>query len=204
MQYGNIWHLNKAGLTSKQFNDYWRSSVSDIAEETCFSEIEIKTVINSISKTPVEFCGAVKKNCFDETDIDVFKNYPFIKLCDNTVIPINNRLAENLLFTNLFYKIVDSDKEHSDGFRRNFGEEFETYVTNLARIITESGNNDCIIQGEFSYSKNRKAGNNLSPDLMIIYPKKKQVIVFEVKSAQILNAYNKNFSDKESYEKHEP
>ena len=110
-------------------------------------------------------------------------------------------MAENLIFTNLFYKIVDSNKECSADFRRVFGDEFEVYVTSFAKIITESGNNDCVIQDEFSYSKNRKAGNNRSPDLMIIYPEKKQVIVFEVKSAQILNTYNKDFSDKESYEK---
>lgn len=201
VRYGNIWHLNNEGLTNTQFNDYWRSSVSDIAEETHFADSEIKAVLNSISKTPDEFHKAVENNCFEETDIDFLKNYPFIRFCDNTVIPINNRCAENLIFTNLFYKIVDLNKNHSDDFRRVFGDEFEAYVTNYAKIITESGNNDCIIQDEFPYSKNRKAGNNLSPDLMIVYPEKKQVIVFEVKSAQILNTYNIDFSDKGSYEK---
>lgn len=201
VRYGNIWYLNQEGLTCTQLDNYWRSSISNIAKETNFADNEIKTVLDSISKTPIEFYEVVKLNSFEETDIDIFKNYPFIRFWDNTVIPINNRLAENLLFTNLFYKIVDSNREHSDDFRRTFGDEFEAYVINFARIIPESGNNDCIIQNEFSYSKNRKAGNNLSPDLMIIYSEKKQVIVFEVKSAQILNAYNKDFSDKEAYEK---
>lgn len=201
VRYENIWHLNQTGLTSVQLNNYWRSSISDIAEETHFAEKEIKTVLDSISKTPVEFCKAVENNSLDVTDIDVFKNFPFVKLYDNTVIPINNRLAGNLIFTNLFYKIVDSNNAHSADFRRIFGGEFESYITSFARIITESGNNDCIIQDEFCYSKNRKAGNNRSPDLMIVYPEKKQVIVFEVKSAQILNTYNKDFSDKDSYEK---
>ena len=171
VRYGNMWRLNHAGLTSSQLNNYWRSPISDIALETNFTEDKIKTVLNSISKTPVEFCKAVGNKCFD-VEIIYLRILRIIKICDNTVISINGRLAENLIFTNLFYKIVDSNTEQSANLRRIFGGEFEVYVANFAKIITDSGNNDYIIQDEFAYSKNRKAGNNLSPDLMMIYSEK--------------------------------
>ena len=70
VRYGNIWHLDQGGLTSTQLNNYWKSSIANITEETNFADSEIKTVLNSISKTPAEFYEVVKNNCFEETDID--------------------------------------------------------------------------------------------------------------------------------------
>ncbi len=200
VRYGNIWVINHDGFTSSQFTAYWKSSSSDIAEETNFEESSILKVVNCISKGFYSFQKEAINNSFDYTNINVFKNFPFLRLEDGSIIPINNRLSENLIFYNLFYKIADADKKMSERFRCDFGKEFENYVTKLASIVAESGNNDCIIQTEFTYSKNRKAGANKSPDLMIVYPENKQVIVFEVKSAQILDAYNRNYSNKEAYE----
>ena len=79
VRYENMWRLNHTGLTSSQLNNYWRSSISDIALETHFTEDKIKTVLNSISKTPVEFCKAVGNKCFDVEIIDIFKNSPYYK-----------------------------------------------------------------------------------------------------------------------------
>lgn len=200
VRYGNIWGINKDGLNNEQLMMYWKSFPTDIAEETNFDQEDILKVINIISKDFRSFKNEVGNEYLNYINIDNFKNSPFLKLKDESIVPINNRLAENLIFYNLFYKIVDLDKNNSDSFRQDFGKEFECYIVNLALEIQEQ-NKDCIIQEEFAYSINRKKQNNKSPDLMIIYPDKKEVIVFEVKSAQILDAYNKEYTNKELYTK---
>lgn len=202
VRYNNICQINTNGMEDKfQFLNYWKTNSINIAEETTFKIQDILKVVECISRTPEEIKKEFNNqldNILNSSKIDIFKNFPFIKL-NNMIIPINNILSENLIFTNLFYKISDSNKKISSEFRSSFGYEFEKYVYNLAEMIKEFGNRDCIIEKEFTYKINKKGEECKSPDLMLIYPDKKQVIVFEVKGAQILNAFNKDYKDKISY-----
>ncbi|TON84894.1 hypothetical protein CGH47_24370, partial [Vibrio parahaemolyticus] len=61
-----------------------------------------------------------------------FCNQPLLKLNDGTYVPIDGKLFEDILFNNLFYKLLDMTPKK---FMSDFGECFENYVT---RLITKS------------------------------------------------------------------
>mgnify|MGYP006916113644 CR=1 FL=1 len=200
VRYGNLWEFYPGGIKNTDLLAYWKSNSGNIADGTNFNSETIEKVLSVISCKPDELKTFCNEHLFDG-NIDFFRNYPFVQLSKDLYVPINDRLSQNLLFNNLFYKILDANKSSSGDFLSNYGKEFERYVYELALLINQSGNDKCIVQKEFTFKTTRKEGLNKSPDVMIVYPQTKQVIVFEVKSARILEKFNKSYSDKDSYEK---
>ena len=121
-------------------------------------------------------------------------------------IPIDGTFIENLIFNNLFYKILDiqKDKKEKSSFMSDFGIPFENYVSNLISFTCENNkvyNYTYIPEFTYKYQKNKLK----SPDVMIFDSQNNVLLVIEVKSARVLNtvttSVNTDMEIEASYEK---
>ena len=161
------------------FNPYdvsvWKIRINDEFYINAKPDL-VRNVLDSISISlnDTSDLGDDSRNMLD------FCNQPLLKLNDETYIPIDGKLFEDILFHNLFYKLLDMTPKK---FMSDFGGCFENYVT---RLITKS----CALNAsyefipEFKYNKNQ----NKSPDAIIYNSDSNTALVVEVKSARVLHS----------------
>lgn len=136
----------------------------------------VEKILDSISISLNDACEVGH----DPRNVLTFCNQPLLKLNDGTYVPIDGKLFEDMLFNNLFYKLLDMTPKK---FMSDFGVGFENYVT---KLITESltFNKHYEFIPEFKYNKNQ----NKSPDAIIYNAHSNTALVIEVKSARVLHS----------------
>lgn len=172
------------------FNN-WAVTVDDIAGYLSIPAAVVGDIIRLISLPAFGFKNIEFKS-ISESEVKLFSNTPYLMLADDKYVPADGKLAENLTFYNLFYKVKRAARNKNQ-FMRDYGRAFETYVAGMVnKACQEKGpiNYQFIEEFEFGQPQVRRSSDAYISfyDPMI---KKEIVIVFEVKSARILDSVKK-------------
>ncbi|PCI28643.1 MAG: hypothetical protein COB67_05905 [SAR324 cluster bacterium] len=184
--------------TSEYYNlntfDNWCFSLNNIPTET---KVLFKKVFNMISHDMNEATEFSHSTLNDYYDFDLFRSKPFLNIKKDLYIPIDGRFVEDLIFYNLFYKILDIPNIGKKKFMQDFGIPFENYASSLVKFSinqTTYFNYTHIEEFTFKYKKN----NLKSPDIMLVSEDESEILVIEVKSARVLDSISKLASNENS------
>lgn len=160
----------------------------------------IKKVLDLVSFEQQECQAYAKSDAYKEQDFNFFNNKPLLKIDEDTFLPVDDKFVQNLVFNNLFHRVkaACSDKQ---AFMRDFGFAFERYVDVHVKYICDNSTSfDYSHIGEFKFGEPEKA----SSDSYIHYNDERLgslTLVFEVKSAKILDAVKRLEGDREAVER---
>ena len=168
----------------------WILDINSLARHTGFTLEDVKKVMEMISfKQEDCVTHATTKDEFNQLNFNFFRNTPFLKIDDDKFLPIEGKIVQELVFTNLYYRLMACTEDEME-FRREFGNVFESYITKLIHYACENSSTFNYHHiNEFHYG--HKKGNKSSDSYIYFHDhtiNKDIVVVFEVKSATILDS----------------
>jgi len=191
LNYNNI---NTTEYYNQNTFDNWSLN---LGKDSTQANILFKKVLNIISFTIEEAIEFSNNSLNDYYNFDLFRSKPFLKIDKNSYIPIDGKYMEDLIFHNLYYKILDIPSIKREEFMQDFGTPFEDYTSSLIKFSikqTNYFNYQYIKEFSFKYKKN----NLKSPDIMLFNKEENEILVIEVKSARVLDSINNIESNKEA------
>lgn len=111
----------------------WVVDLDILAKTTRLNSKELNKIMSISSFSIDEFLS--KESDFENEDIwyKFLRRYPYFRLSEKKYIPINGKLAENLLYNELFHKIKQAVPEPTS-FMRDYGHCFEGYISKLVQL----------------------------------------------------------------------
>lgn len=200
-------------LISNLFNNYydqnkeWYNANSWILHIESFSKYsnisfeKINKFMDIVSFNKDDINKFSKSKDYKNHNFNFFNNKPFYKISEGLFIPVDGKLSQNLIFNNLYYRLLKSNND-SNAFMRDFGKAFEQYVSHLVSFVEKKSKNyKYKMLEEFEFGNPQKK----SSDAYIIFKdkkiNKKIVLVVEVKSARILDKFKRLEDDNDSLDK---
>lgn len=163
----------------------WMIDLDALAKKTRLNIEDLERIMMSASFSINEFRSY--QNDLDKEDVwyDFLRQHPYFRLTQNKYIPINGKLAENLLYNELFHKIKYASSNPLQ-FMTDYGACFEEYVSGLIKLACRKSKNfNYKYLPEFKYDSNSKR----SSDAYIYFRDEEKdvdvVIVIEVKAKRI-------------------
>ncbi|MEZ9315027.1 hypothetical protein [Vibrio lentus] len=160
----------------------------------------IKKVLDLVSFNQQECKAYAKSDAYKEHNFNFFNNKPLLKIDEDAFLPVDDKFVQNLVFNNLFHRVKAAcgDKQ---AFMRDFGFAFERYVDSHVKYICDNSTSfDYLHIGEFKFGEPEKA----SSDSYIYHNDERHgafTIVFETKSAKILDAVKRENGNREAVER---
>lgn len=163
----------------------WVIDLDVLAKQTRLNSEDLERIMINASFSINEFRSY--KNDLDKEDVwyDFFRQHPYFRLTQKKYIPINGKLAENLLYNELFHKIKHASSNPLQ-FMTDYGACFEEYVSGLIKVACRKSKKfNYKHLPEFKYDSNSKK----SSDAYIYFRDEEKdvdvVIVIEVKAKRI-------------------
>lgn len=163
----------------------WVIDLDVLAQETRLNSEELERIMMMSSFSIDDFRN--QENDFNKEDAwhDFLRTYPYFRLSEKKYIPINGKLAENLLYNELFHKIKYAAPSPLQ-FMTDYGLCFESYISDLIKLACRKSKFiNYKYLPEFKYDSNSKR----SSDAYIYFRDEVSnvdvVIVIEVKAKRI-------------------
>lgn len=181
--------------------NHWIINIKSFAKYLNINFEKIKKFMEIVSFTKEDLNKYSQSEDYKNHNFNFFNNKPFYNMGEGLFIPVDGKLSQNLIFNNLYYRILQSSND-SKAFMRDFGKAFEQYVSQLISFVgkkSKSYKYKALDEFEFGSPKKR------SSDAYILFKdkkiNKKIVLVVEVKSARILDRFKRLKDDNESLDR---
>lgn len=185
----------------------WTSANHWIFNAEAFSRLEgfnsekVKKVIDLISFTQADLRKYSKSEDYDNHNFSFFSNSPFFDMGNGCYIPVDGKLAQNLVFNSLFYRFKKSVRDKK-AFMRDYGLSFEKYAINLTKYVANNSKSFKYTSiPEFKYGTPEKHSSDAYICFKGEHDGENAVLVFEVKSARILDDVKRLQGNRDSVEK---
>lgn len=171
----------------------WRLNIDNIKLKN-INESTLKAVLDSISDDMESYHNNLLSSKTSIRDFSLFYRKPLLKLNSNSYIPLDGKLLEDLLFTNLYYKIAEASNKNA--FMSDFGFSFESYVCKLvSECCSHRRIYSYIPEFEYKHEKNNKK----SHDAIIYNESTNSTLLIEVKSSKFLHSMLTTDDNNESF-----
>ncbi|HDT0623630.1 TPA: hypothetical protein QIB48_000032 [Morganella morganii subsp. morganii] len=121
----------------------WVINLDALAKATSLNSEEVEKIM-TISSFSIDDFRSKESDFENENNwYDFLCHFPYFRLSEKNYIPINGKLAEDLLYNELFFKIKKANPDPSS-FMRDYGYCFEDYIAELIKLT-------CVKSKRFKY-----------------------------------------------------
>lgn len=181
--------------------NHWVLNAEAFSRLKGFDGRKVNTVMNLISFTQSDLRKYSSSEEYFSHNFNFFSNTPFYNMGNGCYIPVDGKLTQNLVFNSLFYRVKKSSHDKKS-FMRDFGIAFERYAVNLTKYIANNSKSFKYTSiPEFKYGIPEKHSSDAYICFKGIHNNENAVLVFEVKSARILDDVKRLEGSRDSVEK---
>lgn len=193
-EYILICHMINSIYTSTdnwQSASHWILNIPAFSRSTGLDKEVIKKVIDIISFDQTELKEYAKSKDYRDHRFNFFANKPFYNMGNDCYIPVDGKMSQNLVFNQLYYRVKDCVPDKKQ-FMSDFGKAFEEYSVGLIEYVAKNSTSiKYNFIPEFPYQGHNERHKKLSSDAYLYFHdqaiNEDIVLVFEIKSARILN-----------------
>lgn len=187
--------------TDWKLANHWVLNTEFFSKNQGVDGVKIKKVMDLISFTQSDLQSYSKSEEYANHNFNFFSNTPFYSMGNDCYIPVDGKLAQNLVFNSLFYRVKKSAVDKKS-FMREFGVAFERYAVNQIKYIANNSKSFKYTSiSEFKYGIPEKHSSDAYICFKGTSANENAVLVFEVKSARILDDVKRLEGNRESVEK---